>query len=293
MTDLSEYFLQMSGLLPDQSQIESVSFEEGFSNEVNLLSWGQEPRLILRIPCIDCDAFYVNRVEEIQTMKDAAHIAVSPTLVWHDEKGGFACEFVHQPSLDWSVVHKDKDVVRIAHTLRKAHQLPARDHKYVISDVIQHYIDGIYAKVKGDAVLVREHGYLVSVFETLEKPETLLPEVLCHNDLNPKNTLMDDDKLWFIDWEYSGVGDPLFDLAVVVKSHNLNAQQTSLLLSAYQSDLDISKACHAISEYSKYYSVREMAWLLLKYAITPEDTLSLEYYYEFKTTPALNPFSVD
>ena len=37
--------------------------------------------------------------------------------------------------------------------------------------------------------------------------------VLCHNDLLAANFLDDGTALWLVDWEYAGIGHPLFDLA--------------------------------------------------------------------------------
>ena len=37
--------------------------------------------------------------------------------------------------------------------------------------------------------------------------------VLCHNDMMPGNWIDQGERLWLIDWEYSGAGHPLFDLA--------------------------------------------------------------------------------
>ena len=37
---------------------------------------------------------------------------------------------------------------------------------------------------------------------------------LCHNDLLPSNIIADDRRVWLVDWEYAGLGHPLFiDLA--------------------------------------------------------------------------------
>src|SRR5581483_3768020 len=37
--------------------------------------------------------------------------------------------------------------------------------------------------------------------------------VLCHNDLLSANLIDDGRRLWLVDWEYAGIGHPLFDLA--------------------------------------------------------------------------------
>jgi thiamine kinase-like enzyme len=39
--------------------------------------------------------------------------------------------------------------------------------------------------------------------------------VLCHNDLLAANLIDDGDRVWLVDWEYAGMGHPLFDLAGV------------------------------------------------------------------------------
>lgn len=290
MTALYEYFAKMADILPALSKIETIELEEGFSNRVYLLHWDQMPQLILRVPNINCFAFYINRSDEINTLKLAATAGLSPKVAWHDETGGVACDFVNQPSLEWTVCHQDKDVTRIAHALARAHTLPISEHQYSVFDVIEHYLKMIEHHGKNNISIRIEYEYLHALFKRLVRPAMLLPKVLCHNDLNPKNVLMDDEKLWLIDWEYSGTGDPLFDLAVVAKSHNLDDKQIVLLISSYQPDLPMKETLEAVADYVKAYGLREMAWLLLKHLITPEDTISLEYYYEFKATPSLNPF---
>lgn len=40
--------------------------------------------------------------------------------------------------------------------------------------------------------------------------------VPCHNDLHAENVIEDARQPWLIDWEYGGLGDPLFDLAPVI-----------------------------------------------------------------------------
>jgi thiamine kinase-like enzyme len=280
----------MADILPKTSKIETTEFEEGFSNRVYLIHWDHIPQLVLRVPNIDCTAFYINHSDEINTLKLAASVGLSPNVAWHDDAGGVACDFVSQPSLDWTVEHQDKDVIRLAQALAKAHTLPVSEHKYSIFDVIEHYLKMIKHHGRDDHSICVEYEYLQALFEQLIRPAMLIPPVLCHNDLNPKNVLMDDEKLWLIDWEYSGTGDALFDLAVVAKSHNLDDRQIAQLISSYQSDLPMKKAFEVVADYMKAYSLREMAWLLLKHLLTPTDTLSLEYYYEFKATPNLNPF---
>lgn len=291
MNALSEYFVEMGKLLPNLSKVEATLLTEGYSNMVYLLSVEQVPRFVLRIPNIDCDAFGVNRKVEISTLKQAAFVGLSPEVVWASDDGVVACEFVPQTTIDWSVHHKNEDVKRIALALAKTHKLPIVDHKYSVFDVIDHYLKQIQALVLEDASVRCEYEYLLDCFKSLTLPPLMLPFVLCHNDLNPKNILMDNEVLRLIDWEYAGVGDPLFDLAVVVKSHNLNDEQIEILLSTYQASLPLQEARSVLDTYTQCYALREMAWMLLKHLIDSEDATALKQYIEFKASPELNPFN--
>jgi thiamine kinase-like enzyme len=56
---------------------------------------------------------------------------------------------------------------------------------------------------------------------------------LCHHDLHHLNVLDDGDRLWLVDWEYGGRGDPLMDLAGFLAMHELSQQATEAFLDAY------------------------------------------------------------
>ena len=63
---------------------------------------------------------------------------------------------------------------------------------------------------------------------------------LCHNDLHHLNILDDGERLWLVDWEYGGCGDPLFDLASFLCQHESTHEERQVLLGAYAGDSGIS-----------------------------------------------------
>ena len=65
-------------------------------------------------------------------------------------------------------------------------------------------------------------------------PDTESVNALCHNDLVAENILRVPGRgLVLIDWEYAGIGDPYFDLAVVVRHHGLGDALTQRFLAVY------------------------------------------------------------
>ena len=60
---------------------------------------------------------------------------------------------------------------------------------------------------------------------------------LCHNDLLPANILDDNERIWIVDWEYAGMGNPLFDLAGVSANCCYSEEQEIALLESYRGEL--------------------------------------------------------
>lgn len=55
-----------------------------------------------------------------------------------------------------------------------------------------------------------------------------------HGDLSPGNCLWTRDRLWLIDWEYSAMADPAWDLAYAILEHGFSEAQESAFLKAYK-----------------------------------------------------------
>lgn len=76
----------------------------------------------------------------------------------------------------------------------------------------------------------------VMLEETRKLSRGMAPYVptLCHNDMLPANVLDDGSRVWIVDWEYGGVGHPLFDLAGFSINCGYTAEHDRELLTAYR-----------------------------------------------------------
>jgi aminoglycoside phosphotransferase (APT) family kinase protein len=59
-----------------------------------------------------------------------------------------------------------------------------------------------------------------------------------HGDPSPGNCLFASDRLWLIDWEYSAMADPAWDLAYAILEHGYAPQEEQDFLSAYRAVAD-------------------------------------------------------
>ncbi len=60
-----------------------------------------------------------------------------------------------------------------------------------------------------------------------------VPEVHCHNDATTANFLRAEGRLWLLDWEYSGMGNPYFDLGNFVADADLGPVEADRVLASY------------------------------------------------------------
>jgi thiamine kinase-like enzyme len=77
-------------------------------------------------------------------------------------------------------------------------------------------------------------AYLLSIVEEIRKVAPSYRQLApCHLDLYSKNFLDDGNKVWIIDWEYSAMADPLYDLATLASADFLSWQEMQEILQIY------------------------------------------------------------
>jgi thiamine kinase-like enzyme len=122
---------------------------------------------------------------------------------------------------------------RFGEALRTLHSLPVRPGIARVSFAAQaRFLEEQLGAPGSEHAAVRRIA--ASAFETLAGREQIV--ALCHNDLHHLNILDDGERLWLVDWEYGGRGDPLFDLASFLCQQESTHEERRVLLSAYAGD---------------------------------------------------------
>ncbi len=89
--------------------------------------------------------------------------------------------------------------------------------------------------------------------------------VLCHNDLLPANMITSAGRLWLVDWEYAGMGHPLFDLASVSANAGLSDDEEAALLQSYRGEID-PRELDLIRVFKAASLLREALWAVIQTA---------------------------
>lgn len=279
----------MNAILPDTEALDITLLEEGFSNRVYRINWHCAPRLVVRLPSLNETVFGIDRETEIKVWRMAAENGLSSDVCWHNDEGVVASRFIAGETYSWTVKHCAASLASICESVKCLHQLPPIEWRYDVFRLMNGWLDYIHGH--RNFVQVQEAWLQVHRFyKELIVPDEPKLLVLAHNDLNPKNMLAQRDKTWLIDWESAGMNDPLFDMAVLVHAHHLDAaQQQRCAQILFNRELSASDY-ESLEAYRRAYVVRELIWLLVKHLETPQDLTSLQWYYCLLSDPVFNPY---
>jgi thiamine kinase-like enzyme len=104
--------------------------------------------------------------------------------------------------------------------------------RFELFAMIDEYL-GLLAKLEaplpdGYHEVVKEAGAVRQALDA--NPATLVP---CHCDPLSENFLDDGARMWVVDWEYSGMNDPIWDLGDVSVEAGFDADQDREMMAAY------------------------------------------------------------
>jgi thiamine kinase-like enzyme len=124
---------------------------------------------------------------------------------------------------------------RIAATLRKLHAGPRFRDDFDMVRLSERYLALVDVRDIPVPLGYRERLPAIPRIEAALAAHPL-PTVPCHNDLLAENYLDDGERLWLVDYEYSGNNDPTFELGNTCQELGYDDAQVRELCAAYFGD---------------------------------------------------------
>jgi thiamine kinase-like enzyme len=185
----------------------------------------------------------IDREHEYQCNRIAAGLGIAPTVEhFLPGEGMLVTRFIEGEELTAQTSTQPGALARIMATIRAYHQGPAFPGRFSPFQVVRSY----HRRAVEHGVQFPERFEQDLVF--MANLESALAgrasEAPCHNDLLAGNLLDDGERIWVLDWEYAGMGDPLFDLGNFAVNQNLDAGQCEFILSNYRGSIDFSELAH-------------------------------------------------
>lgn len=90
--------------------------------------------------------------------------------------------------------------------------------------------------------------------------------VPCHNDTVPENFIVDENgKTYLIDWEYSGMNDPAWDIAAYILESKLTEEAIEYLILDYYGDFPNEEEILKIKCYMVSQDLLWMTWAMIRH----------------------------
>lgn len=209
----------------------------GLTNRILAVTTDDGRQYVARLSGPDASLLAVDRDAEHHDSVAAASAGVAPSVVDRVVDGPLGSGVLvvdRVPARTWTDadLHDEANLARLAATCRSLHAGPrfARDFD-------------MFALQRRYLAIVRERGYrlpagyqdFLPVADRIRaalavRPATSVP---CHNDLLPANVLDDGERLWLVDFEYAGNGDPCFELGNAWSEASLPPELLQPLVTAY------------------------------------------------------------
>jgi aminoglycoside phosphotransferase (APT) family kinase protein len=225
----------------------------GITNRNFRVEVGSET-FVLRIGGEDTQLLGIDRESEHAASCVAAELGLGPEVVAFLEPEGYlVTRFVA------GEVGR-VDVPQVGAALRRLHDGPPMPSRFDSFRVVEAY--RAIADERG-VVIPPLYSWAAGIAGRIEGRRRAAPILPCHNDLLNANFIGDGSRLWIVDWEYAGMGDPCFDLGNFAVNHELDADGERLLLESYGSgDHDALILMRFMSDF------REAMWGVVQQAIS-------------------------
>ena len=208
----------------------------------------------------------IDRRSELLCARLAARLGLAPAVVFA-EPPWMVTTFVAGQTLDAAALQDHARLRRVASLLRTLH-----DAHREVSGHLPWFSPFLVARTYLDMAVAHDYAMpfaAAAVRRAVDDLEARLAPfrpALCHNDLMPGNLIEAEDRLWLIDWEYAGIGHPLFDVAGLASNAGLDAAATTALLDAYLdgSGLDPAQARVQLQILLPMAALRECLWAVVQ-----------------------------
>ncbi|MFZ0040038.1 MAG: phosphotransferase [Solirubrobacteraceae bacterium] len=242
-----------------------VALDGGITNRNFRVRLGEHD-CVVRLPGKHTELLGIDRGAERTASREAARLGIAPAVLAADEDC-LVTEWVPGAPIENRRLRAHPESA--ARALRVFHesgvQLPT---EFWVPDLLARYaeiVSGHGRDLPADYEPTQELVGRIAEVLPLERP------VACHDDLLPGNILATDaepDDAVLVDWEYAGMGHPMFDLGNLVINNQFDVSDQDRLLAAYYGEPPTAGRRAALNLFKLVSDAREAAWGVVQQSIS-------------------------
>ncbi len=205
----------------------------GLTNRVYAVTL-DEGRFVLRIPGDGTSAIIDRRAEETNA-RAAAEAGIAPEVLYFGADGLMLTRFIEgaEPLSPERLRGEPETLKRVGVALRRLHEdVPAFASRLGPFATIDAYKRVLVER--GIRLTMRQQAVLAGADRLRDEIDASADTFAsCHCDPTGRNLLDTGERVWLVDWEYSGMNDPWWDLSYCSFQAGLPDDADATLLAAY------------------------------------------------------------
>ncbi|MEW6696627.1 MAG: choline kinase family protein [Bacillota bacterium] len=218
----------------DESIVFDKSCFAGGLTNYNYIMNIQGTEYVVRQPGGMTDQIIDRKMERINN-NIASELGVNSDCIYFDEASGIKISIYIKNSLNMAQADpgSPQNLEAVAGLMKKIHSFPGHfTNRFDWQRELSKY-ERIIQQQRGELFFdyAPLKDQLVNFVQQNIKSTSLAP---CHNDTVPENFILDDTgRAYLIDWEYSGMNDPCWDVAAYMLESKLSAEAIEHLIQNY------------------------------------------------------------
>lgn len=217
----------------NSDEIEKITAVGGMTNK-NFKVTLNKVDYILRIPGNGTEEM-ISRTNERHNSLLANKLGIDTDILHFNEISGIKLsKFINNAeTINPKTAKREDNMLLVTDILKKLHNSDIEfNNRFDVFELIEEYeilLNKNNGKNYDDYIVVKEK--VLSLKNILNDLGIELRP--CHNDTVPENFVKDGERLYLIDWEYSGMNDPMWDLAAHILECNFSEEDEELFLDTY------------------------------------------------------------
>ena len=267
--DYDNLISYLNAIFPNEHIEKEVSIMQigGMSNKNFKVTKGKL-EYVLRVPGNGSEGMVVRSNEEHNSMQ-ACKMGINPPIRYFNAKTGIKlADFVkNAETLNGATIQRSSSMKKIVKIFQTLHHSHVRfGNEFNVFNEIRNY----------ERLLEECNGTMYEGYEDHREKVLRLEDYLnklgvsikpCHNDLVAENFLKaEDGTIYLIDWEYSGMNDPMWDIAALFLENNFSEENQDYFLSHYFNGKEPENARKKIFVYQILMDWLWSLWTVIKEA---------------------------
>jgi len=254
---------------PLPTPIRMDAIYQGVANQVYRVRCGSgqlQQQFILKQFCHD-QMYGLDREHEVSIQEQLARQELAPRVIYFDAARGLLLqECMTEPDLKSAPMDDTCRIRTLAETLSRIHAAKVDAPVWSLKTRIENYLARLATFDADSSVQLRQR---FKKYKDLIDAWSAHP-VFCHNDLSLHH-VFSQPPCRVIDWEYSGFGDRLFDIASTIEVNRLDTGAAASLINAYEGFTGLTLDTQAINHWQALTRIINELWFELCHQLQKQD----------------------